>query len=106
MSMTLEEVIIAVLVDYYWQTSPQPTRQGAGIFVNYVMNHLRGLGVIPRGREAASQCSALWVENASLLQQQLREALVGSARRWSISTSAQLGLIQELRTRRARSRRP
>jgi hypothetical protein len=76
MSVTIEEVIMAAVVDGYWETSPQPTRQGAGIFVNYVMNHLRGLGVIPRAREAASRCSALCVENASLLQKRLREALV------------------------------
>ena len=76
MSITLEEVIKAVLVDFYWETVPQPTRQGAGIFVNYLMDHLRGPGVMRNARDAASQCSAPWVENATLLQRRLREALV------------------------------
>ena len=76
MSITLDEVIKAVLVNFYWETVPQPTRQGAGIFVNYLMDHLRGPGVMRNARDAASQCSAPWVENATLLQQRLREALV------------------------------
>ena len=76
MSITLDEVIKAVLVDFYWETMPQPTRQGAGIFVNYLMDHLRGPGVMRNARDAASQCSAPWVENATLLQRRLREALV------------------------------
>jgi hypothetical protein len=76
MSITLEEVIKAGLVNFYWETVPQPTRQGAGIFVNYLMDHLRGPGVMRNARDAASQCSAPWVENASLLQRRLREALV------------------------------
>jgi hypothetical protein len=76
MSITLEEVIKAVLVNFYWETVPQPTRQGAGIFVNYLMDHLRGPGVMRNARDAAGQCSAPWVENATLLQRRLREALV------------------------------
>lgn len=44
MSITLEEVIKAVLVNFYWETVPQPTRQGAGIFVNYLMDHPRSPG--------------------------------------------------------------
>jgi hypothetical protein len=76
MSITLEEVIKAVLVNFYWETVPQPTRQGAGIFVNYLMDHLRGPGVMRNARDAASQCSAPWVDNATLLQRRLREALV------------------------------
>jgi hypothetical protein len=76
MSITLDEVIKAVLVNFYWETVPQPTRQGAGIFVNYLMDHLRGPGVMRNARDAASQCSAPWVENATLLQRRLREALV------------------------------
>ena len=76
MSITLEEVIKAVLVNFYWETVPQPTRQGAGIFVNYLMDHLRGPGVMRNARDAASQCSAPSVENATLLQRRLREALV------------------------------
>ena len=76
MSITLDEVIKAVVADCYWETAPQPTRQGAGIFVNYLMDQLRGPGVMRNAREAASQCSAPWVENATLLQRRLREALV------------------------------
>ena len=76
MSITLEEVIKAVCVNFYWETVPQPTRQGAGIFVNYLMDHLRGPGVMRNARDAASQCSGPWVENATLLQRRLREALV------------------------------
>ena len=74
--MSIEEVIKAVLADHYIATIPQPTRQGAGIFVNYLMDHLRGPGVMRNARDAASQCSAPWVENATLLQRRLREALV------------------------------
>ena len=54
----------------------KPTRQGVALFANYLMDHLRGPGVMRNAREAASQCSAPWVENATLLQRRLREALV------------------------------
>jgi hypothetical protein len=76
-SATLEEIIWAVVVDHYIATAPQPpTRQGVALFANYLMDHLRGPGVMRNAREVASQCSAPWVDNASLLQQRLREALV------------------------------
>ena len=74
--MSIEEVIKAVLADHYITTIPQATRQGVALFVNYLMNDLRGPGVMRNAREAASQCSAPWVENATLLQQRLREALI------------------------------
>jgi hypothetical protein len=36
MSITLEEIIWAVLVDHYIATAPQPpTRQGVALFANY-----------------------------------------------------------------------
>ena len=77
MTATLEEIIWAVVVDHYIATAPQPpTRQGLALFANYLMDHLRSPGVMRNAREAASQCSAPWVENATLLQQRLREALV------------------------------
>ena len=77
MSATLVEIIWAVVVDHYIATAPQPpTRQGLALFANYLMDHLRSPGVMRNARDAASQCRTLWVENASLLQQRLREALV------------------------------
>ena len=77
MTATLEEIIWAVVVDHYIATAPQPpTRQGLALFANYLMDHLRSPGVMRNAREAASQCSAPWVENATLLQQRPREALV------------------------------
>jgi hypothetical protein len=74
--MSIEEVIKAILADHYIATIPQATRQGLALFVNYLMNHLRGPGVMRNAWDAASQCSAPWVENATLLQRRLREALV------------------------------
>jgi hypothetical protein len=77
MSATLEEVIKAVLVDHYIATAPQPaTRQGLALFVNYMMDQLRGPGVMRNAADAASQCCAPWVGDATLLQQRLREALI------------------------------
>jgi hypothetical protein len=76
-SATLEEIIWAVVVDHYIATAPQPpTRQGLALLANYLMDHLRSPGIMRNAREAASQCSAPWVENATLLQRRLREALV------------------------------
>ena len=74
--MSIEEVIKAVLVDYCIGTVPQATRQGVALFVNYMMDQLRLAGVMARAWEAAGQCSAPWVDNATLLQQRLSEALV------------------------------
>ena len=69
------------------------------LFVNYLMNDLRGPGVMRNAREAASQCSAPWVENATLLQRRLREALVDF-----YEQSA--GRTPRSRTRQAPSRKP